>query len=647
MGHSSIPLEEAPVIHPSVRRAAAATAFALLCSSVSVSGVHAAITAPAARVVERYLEVTGGAAAFAAEKTLYTRAHITGFGFEGGFESWSARPDRHYSRTTLGPFALSEGTDGSTAWRTDPTTSRIVRLRDTDLLEARVSNWFELERWAEPDQGGGSVELEGRERDSLGTYAVLRVTSPEPGIKPRRLWFDDRTGLLARVVSPRDAQTVITELSDWRRSYGRLRPFVNVTRVAEMPMNRLTATTDSVAVNPSVEGIAFAAPSDSGETDVKWLLKPGEAHLPIEYRARHLWLRVSLDGGPEEDFLFDTGATVSVLDSAFAARKGIITAGRMQAAGAGASGSATFATLGSVAIRGADGDGVAFQGLKVAVMNVAPTFSAYFWRDLAGVIGYDIISRFVCTIDYDSGRLTLHDPKTWRYTGKETPLPMVMNGSVPGVRGRIDGQFEGVFRLDAGSSSTVDLHTPFVREHRLTSRLRHSLPVSGAGFGGGFQSSMGRLQRMEIGPYGWRDPIVLLSTATEGAFASEEFAGNLGNRILERFRVTLDYVHHQIILEPGQRYPERDVLTRTGLMLGWYRDHVTALSVLPGSPAAKAGLREGERVLEVQGRPVLEWDVRALERLLEEGPDGRTVKLTVDRDGSRRELSMRLSEMLR
>lgn len=633
--------------HPSVRRAVAATALFLAGAWALIPQARAAVSPPAAAVVARYLAATGGAAAFASERSLYTRARVNGFGFDGRFESWSERPDRHYSRTTLGPFSLAEGSDGATAWRTDPTTSKVVRLSDNDLLESRVSTWFELERWAEPDQGGGSVEIDGRERDSLGTYTVLRVSAPFEGLKPRRLWFDDRTGLLARVVSPRDAQSVITDLSDWRTVQGRARAFVSVTHVAEMPMNRLAASTDSIAVNPSVAGLPFRAPVEGGGDAVRWLQRAGVAVLPVEYRARHVWLKVSLDGGPAEDFLFDTGASVTVLDSGFAARHGIATAGRMQAAGAGASGSATFATLGTLAIRGADGDGVELAGLKVAVMNVAPAFSAYFWRNLAGVIGYDVISRFICTIDYDAATLTLHEPKGWSFPGREAPLPMIMNGTVPGLRGRLDGRYEGVFRLDVGSSSTVDLHTPFVRQHHLASRLRHSLPISGAGFGGSFQSTLGRLRRMEVGPYGWDDPIVLLSSATEGAFASEEFAGNIGNRLLERFRVTFDYERRQIFLEPGTRYRERDVLTRTGLMLGWYGDHVTALSVLPGSPAARAGLREGERVLALDGKPMLEWDVRMLERRLEDGPDGRTLTLTVERDGAPRVLSVRLKEMLR
>lgn len=60
------------------------------------------ITPEAAKVVARYVEATGGAAGLAAEQTTYTRAIVRGFGFTGLVETWSARPDRHYSRTELG-----------------------------------------------------------------------------------------------------------------------------------------------------------------------------------------------------------------------------------------------------------------------------------------------------------------------------------------------------------------------------------------------------------------------------------------------------------------------------------------------------------------------------------------------------------------
>ncbi len=244
-------------------------------ASVVVSSARAAITPEAAVVVARWLEVTGGRAAFAEARTGYTHATVEAFGFTGTFESWTARPDRRFARTALGPFQLSEGTEGSRAWRTDPTTGVVRTLADHDLRDALESTWFELERWAEPDQGGGTVTLAGTERDATGPLTVLEVTPPDltrdgSPVVPRRLLFRDRDGQLVRSVERDDQREVVTEYRYPVRMAGRVRPRVSETTLASMPANRMRATTDSMAVNLDVTGVAFAAPSTEASAAVRW-----------------------------------------------------------------------------------------------------------------------------------------------------------------------------------------------------------------------------------------------------------------------------------------------------------------------------------------------------------------------------------------
>src|SRR5262245_29505644 len=236
-----------------MRRVVAAAALAVVLSPLAA---RATITPDASKVVKRYLEVTGGEKAFAAESTSYTHARIQAFGFEGSFSSWNARPSRRYSRTELGPFKLSEGVNGTTAWRTDPTTGVVRPLADHDLDQALASAWFEGERWAEPGEGGGSVSISGHEKDSLGTYTVLEVKPPDLSgggrpVYPHQLWFDDKSGLIAVMRSKDDQREVFTRLSDYRLTAGRQRAFVNESGVVDMPANQVKAVADTLLVNLS------------------------------------------------------------------------------------------------------------------------------------------------------------------------------------------------------------------------------------------------------------------------------------------------------------------------------------------------------------------------------------------------------------
>ncbi len=634
-----------------MRRPTTSLVASLLAACCSASLSRASAQPDAEAVIRRYLDATGGAPAFAAESTGYSHARVQAFGFEGAFSAWTARPMRRYALTELGPFKLREGVNGETAWRTDPTTGVVRVLADHDLDQALVGAWFELERWAEPGQGGGNVTLVGNERDSLDRYTVLEVMPPDLShggrpLRPRRLWFSAKTGLLSRMDGRDDQREVTTRLLDWRRAGVRLRSFVSETGIVGMPANQLRATFDTVLVNIPVEGLAFSAPGEAA-SGVRWLEDPGRARLPFDYRARHVWLKAGVNGGPPEDFLFDTGASVTVLDSSWAAEHGIKTEGRMQAAGAGAAGGASFANLASLRVASATGDGIEVENVKVATLDVNPSFEPLLWRRMAGVIGYDVIGRFVVTIDYDDSVLVLHDPSTWKYEGREKPLPMVMNGTVPALIGSFDGTDEGLFRLDVGSSSTVDVHAPFAKAHRLRERMKKTQPVQGVGFGGTFSSDIGRLSGMSLGPYEWDDPILSLSNATEGAFASEDYAGNIGNRVLERFRVTLDYQRRQVYLEPGARYADRDHLTRTGALLARRAGVVTVMDVLFASPADRAGLRSGDELLAVDGRAIAEWDLPGLQALLDDGEPGRRVVVRLRRAGTEKSLRVRLAEVVR
>lgn len=636
-----------------MRRTLLSPAVLSLACAFAVSAAPAPGAAPsdAAAVIRRYVEATGGTQVFAAESTSYAHAKIQAFGFEGAFAAWTAKPMRRYALTELGPFKLREGVNGVTAWRTDPTTGVLRALADHDLDQALVGTWFELERWAEPDQGGGTVKLVASERDSLDTYAVVEVMPPDLAqggrpLRPRRLWFSRTSGLLVRMDGRDDQREVTTRLTDWRRAGGRLRSFVNETGMVGMPQNQLRATFDTVLANVAVEGLAFTMPGETA-SNVRWLGTAGRARLPFEYRARHVWLKASVNGGPPQDFLFDTGASVTVLDSSWAAEHGIRTEGRMQAAGAGASGGAEFATLSSLRVASDSGDGIEIPNVKVATLDVNPAFEPLMWRRMAGVIGYDVISRFVVTIDYDQSQLVLEEPEGWRYSGREQPLPMVMNGTVPALTGTLEGTEPGLFRLDVGSSSTIDVHGPFARKHQLLGRMKRPLTVQGVGFGGTFSSEIGRLGSMRLGPYEWDDPIVSLANATEGAFASEDFAGNIGNRVLERFRVTLDYQRRHVYLEPGKRYAERDHLSRAGALLARRNGVVTAEEVLPGSPADRGGLRSGDELLAVEGRPIAEWDLPELQSRLDDGPTGERVTLRVRRNGNEKAVRIRLAEVVR
>jgi hypothetical protein len=365
----------------------------------------------------------------------------------------------------------------------------------------------------------------------------------------------------------------------------------------------------------------------------------------MRYGERHVWVKASVNGGAPEDFILDTGAETSVIDSAYAAKWGLKLEGELQGSGAGATGTVWFSQLQSLRLEGADGQGVEFGNQKIAVIALNRYMAPFFWRDAAGVLGYDFISRFVLTVDYQNQTLTLEDPEGFTYTGKGQVVPMTFSGGTPVVHGSVDG-LEGDFRLDVGSGSSVDLHTPFVKKNDLEAKVGKTVASMGGGFGGTFSMLACRAKSFTLGPFTIPDPLASLGQATTGAFASEDYAGNVGNRILDRFVCTFDYNGKKLYLEPDARFAARDESDKVGAMVAKDGERFSVRFVLPGSPAEKAGLRPGDEVRSVAGKPIADYTQDDLRRLVEQSPEGTKLAFEVARDGKAKKIQVKLRAML-
>lgn len=88
---------------------------------------------------------------------------------------------------------------------------------------------------------------------------------------------------------------------------------------------------------------------------------------------------------------------------------------------------------------------------------------------------------------------------------------------------------------------------------------------------------------------------------------------------------------------------EMDALSqRHGIREGF---GVMIVEVLEGTPAARAGMRNGDIVVAFEGRPVTE--TRLLQRLIASAPVEKETQLTVLREEGRRQLTVRLAAMPR
>ncbi len=609
----------------------------------------ATATAPAperdpAALLARFKEVTGGAA-WDRIRVLRTTGSVHVGGLEGTFETVEEiGTGRGKSRFDLGPMSGAIGFDGTTPWSQDGS-GEVTLQRGEEALEAARNDayrtslaWWFPERWPAALRALPDREQDGRR------FAIVEIT-PRGG-RPFELWLDVETGLPERAVEHGGVETIVTTLGDWRTvettppgsatpAPVRL-PFHQRANTGEAKYD-LVAQATAVEVDPPLAADAFAPPQRRA---ADFALPAGAASItvPFTLRNNHVYLRVSLDGRRPRPMLFDSGG-FNVVTPATAARLGLETEGALQARGVGEGSE----DLGVTHVAKLELGGAVLRDQVFYVLPLAG-IAELDDEEVAGVLGFEVLQRFVVEIDYARRRVTLTLPERFDPTGAGEPVPFVFAGHVPAVDGEIDG-IAGRFTIDTGSRSQLSIHRPFVEKHGLVERYGAEIEaVTGWGVGGGVSAKLARGGTLMLGRVPVRGPTLELVTSEKGAFADRYLAGNVGGGILRHFRVTFDYRRERLYLA-ATRDADADVFDRAGLWLVERGKRLVVEDIVPGAPAAAAGVMPGDVIEALDGEPVRKLGAEAVRSRLLHDPPGTNVRLRVRGTNGARDVEIVLHEL--
>src|SRR5215207_5193157 len=343
------------------------------------------------------------------------------------------------------------------------------------------------------------------------------------------------------------------------------------------------------------------------------------AQIPIELAGNEIFLRLRVNGSEPLWFALDTGAGSTVVNTMAAEALGLKLEGSHQARGAGGN-------VPSAIVRGVrlDIGGARLDNLAVTTIALTSIENAM-GHKMDGILGYEFFRRYVVELDYENLLVSVYEPAGFEYKGGGESLPLAFELNHPYVRAKVAmpgrDPVEGKFVLDTGSNFPLILLDSFVKEKRLAEPPAKTLKITGRGVGGEVSMPVGRTGRLLLGSYSLENPIT--SFPQSGWFAREGSAGNIGGAILRRFKVTFDYSRSRMFIEPNKRLPEPFEYDMSGLQVvaeSPFFKTFTVLRVLSDSPAAEAGLRQGDEIVSIGGRPVTDLKLATLREMLRQ-PD--------------------------
>ena len=218
------------------------------------------------------------------------------------------------------------------------------------------------------------------------------------------------------------------------------------------------------------------------------------------------------------------------------------------------------------------------------------------------LVGWELMQMFAVRMDSRRNELTFFEGDNFRYQGKGEAVPIILhtNGNGIDVDASIDG-IKGRFLVDSGNQAGTFLGSAFVERNQLVQKLHARYRgYNGRGFGGDSPPAWYvRLHSFQIGRLKIKGPVSRLQTANESLNGT--LAGNIGQDILNRFTVTVDCRHAVMYLEKTPSWNKPASFNRTGMLVDYNHDSDEIKTVFAGSPADAMGLRQGDRILTING----------------------------------------------
>jgi hypothetical protein len=165
-------------------------------------------------------------------------------------------------------------------------------------------------------------------------------------------------------------------------------------------------------------------------------------------------------------------------------------------------------------------------------------------EEIAGVIGYGVLSRAVAEMDLKQATIALYDPAAYKPRDGAAWTPLDVANRTATVHATFDGG-EGDFGLDTGANGFVTFHEPITREKNLLEG-RETRDAKLGGVGGFVKAKRADLAWFELGGVRREKVEATFALEPKGTFANAKKSGNIGTAMLEPFVLVLDYPNKRV-----------------------------------------------------------------------------------------------------
>jgi hypothetical protein len=155
------------------------------------------------------------------------------------------------------------------------------------------------------------------------------------------------------------------------------------------------------------------------------------------------------------------------------------------------------------------------------------------------------------------------------------------------------------FLFDIGAGLCLMLNKDFVDDSSFLDKKRTLFAKEAEGVGGKVDMHLTVIKEIRIGPYRFKSVPVFVFEDKYNILSYPYLSGIIGNDLLRRFNLILNYAKKEFYLMPNGHYNDLFDYAYSGLELYYVDDKIILGDVAVNSPAALAGLKEGDVVVGI------------------------------------------------
>ena len=245
-----------------------------------------------------------------------------------------------------------------------------------------------------------------------------------------------------------------------------------------------------------------------------------------------------------------------------------------------------------------------FKGLTVERLNFHVNdydiLSTVYGEKIDGIIGYSFFSRYLVKIDFDSLQIEVYSPGEMSYPKGGTLLkPAFTTIPIQNLTIRDNKKLNFNFYFDTGAGLCFLMSDQFAKDSAIVSPKRKIFYTQAEGMGGRLMMRITVVKMIQIGHFRFRNVPAYIYNDEFNVTSYPFVGGLLGNDLLRRFNLTINYPKREIYLLPNSHFKEAFDYAYSGLAIYYVNGSIIVEDVVPGSPAFKAGIKKDDIIVGV------------------------------------------------